>query len=411
MIDRLRESKWIYVPLSILLAFLFWLYVRASVDPTQNATFRGVRVEMTGTSMLTYQGLTVVGLSDETVDLYLEAPVSVSTELSRYRKDFSVSVDVSRCVEGENVLTYTPNYPQNISTSSIRLQNQEPETITVTVEKLDTRIFDIEFQLEGKVATGYQAGTPAINPETVTISGSVEQVSQVDRVVAILEDDSLDHQFSGDLPLTLLNAQGEVLTGLEVTLDTKTAYVVLPVVVVKEIPLSVNFVYGGGVNSDEFFDYKIEPESIMVSGTEADIQNLTELSLGSVSLSDVVGTKTFSIPITLDQSLENISGLTTANVTVTVSGLSARTFDVTNIKLDNVPPGYTMDIITQQKTVTVRGKEEDLDTVDASLIRIVADMSDFTNEGTYSVPARVYLDANSAVGVIGEYFISVHISK
>jgi YbbR domain-containing protein len=245
----------------------------------------------------------------------------------------------------------------------------------------------------------------------VTISGSVEQVSQVDRVVAILEDDSLDHQFSGDLPLTLLNAQGEVLTGLEVTLDTKTAYVVLPVVVVKEIPLSVNFVYGGGVNSDEFFDYKIEPESIMVSGTEADIQNLTELSLGSVSLSDVVGTKTFSIPITLDQSLENISGLTTANVTVTVSGLSARTFDVTNIKLDNVPPGYTMDIITQQKTVTVRGKEEDLDTVDASLIRIVADMSDFTNEGTYSVPARVYLDANSAVGVIGEYFISVHISK
>jgi YbbR domain-containing protein len=368
-------------------------------------------VELTGTSMLNYQGLTVVGMSDETVDLYLEAPVSVSTELSRYRKDFSVSVDVSRCVEGENVLTYTPNYPQNISSSSIRLQSQEPETITVTVEKLDTQTFDVEFQLEGKVATGYQAGTPAINPETVTVSGSVEQVSQVDRVVAILEDDSLDHQFSGDLPLTLLNAQGEVLTGLDVTLDTKTAYVVLPVVVVKEIPLSVNFVYGGGVNSDEFFDYKIEPESIMVSGTEADIQNLTELSLGSISLSDVVGTKTFSMPITLDQSLENISGLTTANVTVTVSGLSARTFDVTNIKLDNVPPGYTMDIITQQKTVTVRGKDEDLDTVDASLIRIVADMSDFTNEGTYSVPVRVYLDANSAVGVIGEYFISVRVSK
>jgi YbbR domain-containing protein len=411
MMERLREAKWVYELLSILLAVLFWMYVRSALDPSQTSTYRNVKVEVTGTSVLARQGLTVVELSNDTVDLYLEAPVSVWSTLNRYRDDFWVTLDVSKCVEGENKVSYTPNYPANVNQSSITLQERTPDTITVIVEKLDTQTFDVEFQMVGKVADGYQAGTAAISPETVTVSGAAEQVSRVSKVVAILETEELDQQFAGDLPLTLLDAEGNVLTDLDVTLDATTAYVVLPVVVVKEIPLTVNFVYGGGVNSEENFSYEIEPKSIMVSGTEADLQNLTELSLGSVNLADVVGSKTIPMQISLDPSLENLSGVVSANVSVTISGLSARTFEVDNIQLANQPAGYTMDVITQVKSVTVRGLPEDLDTVEASLIRIVADMSDFTNEGTYSVPARVYLDANSAVGVIGEYFISVRISR
>ena len=33
MFERLRESRWFYVVLSILLAVMFWLYVRAVMDP------------------------------------------------------------------------------------------------------------------------------------------------------------------------------------------------------------------------------------------------------------------------------------------------------------------------------------------------------------------------------------------
>ncbi|MEI3141451.1 MAG: hypothetical protein V8S34_07935 [Lawsonibacter sp.] len=41
----------------------------------------------------------------------------------------------------------------------------------MTVEKLYTSSFHVEFQLKGTVADGYQAGTAAINPETVVVSG------------------------------------------------------------------------------------------------------------------------------------------------------------------------------------------------------------------------------------------------
>ena len=413
MMEHIRESKWLNILMSVLLAVLFWLYVRAELDPAQTSWFYHVPVEITGSSVLTRQGLTVANLSQSTVDLRIEGPVSVLDSLSRSRKDLSVTLDVSKCTEGENKLVYTPNWPVNINTESITTIDRDPETITVTVEKLYTSSFNVEFQLKGTVADGYQAGTAAINPETVVVSGPAEQVSRVKKVVAVLETEDLDQRFAGDLPLILLDENGEQITDAEVTLDSPTAYVVLPVVVVKDVPLTVNFQPGGGATIDDI-TYEINPKSLMVSGAESDMESLSEISLGSVDLSKVVGTNTFTFPIDLDASLENVTGSTSATVTVTVNGLDTRSFDVDNIQMVNVPDGYQVTLATQVRTVKVRGKQEDLDNIDASQLSIVADLSDVDFAGLYSVPAskvKVYLNADSSVGVIGDYTVVVNVSR
>ena len=413
MMEHIRESKWLNILMSVLLAVLFWLYVRAALDPSQTSWFYHVPVEITGSTVLTRQGLTVANLSQSTVDLRIEGPVSVLDSLSRSRKDLSVTLDVSKCTEGENKLVYTPNWPVNINTDSIVTIDRDPETITVTVEKLYTSSFNVEFQLKGTVADGYQAGTPAINPETVVVSGPAEQVSRVKKVVAVLETEDLDQRFAGDLPLILLDENGEQITDAEVTLDSPTAYVVLPVVVVKDVPLTVNFQPGGGATIDDI-TYEINPKSLMVSGAESDMESLSEISLGSVDLSKVVGTNTFTFPIDLDASLENVTGSTSATVTVTVNGLDTRSFDVDNIQMVNVPDGYQVTLATQVRTVKVRGKQEDLDNIDASQLSIVADLSDVDFAGLYSVPAskvKVYLNADSSVGVIGDYTVVVNVSR
>lgn len=413
MMEHIRESKWLNILMSVLLAVLFWLYVRAELDPSQTSWFYHVPVEITGSTVLTRQGLTVANLSQSTVDLRIEGPASVLDSLSRSRKDLSVTLDVSKCTEGENKLVYTPNWPVNINTDGIVTIDRDPETITVTVEKLYTSSFNVEFQLKGTVADGYQAGTPAINPETVVVSGPAEQVSRVKKVVAVLETEDLDQRFAGDLPLILLDENGEQITDAEVTLDSPTAYVVLPVVVVKDVPLTVNFQPGGGATIDDI-TYEINPKSLMVSGAESDMESLNEISLGSVDLSKVVGTNTFTFPIDLDASLENVTGSTSATVTVTVNGLDTRSFDVDNIQMVNIPDGYQVTLATQVRTVKVRGKQEDLNNIDASQLSIVADLSDVDFTGLYSVPAskvKVYLNADSSVGVIGDYTVVVNVSR
>lgn len=411
MLGKLRESRWVFILLSIILAVIFWAYVRGVVDPDDSTTLHNVRLEVTGTSVLTGQGLTVSGLSQETVDLHVEAPSSVINNLVRYREDIYVPLDVSRCTEGENRVTVgQPVWPTNFNTDEVVLQGKEPGVITVEVDRLYTNTFEVEFQLDGQVADGYQMGTPAIEPERVTVSGPVEQVNKIAHVVAVLESEELSEQFSGDLPLTLWDAEGNELTDLEITLNTETAYVVVPVVVVKEVPLSVEVKAGGGATPQDAV-VTIDPLTVTVSGQEEDIQELTEISLGEINLATVVGTNTFQLPITLDASLENVSGEMSATVTVSVQGLSTTALDVDNITMSPAPDGYTATLVTHVKEVVIRGKEEDLAAINASQIRIVADLSNVTTTGMLSVPARVYLDASSAVGVIGEYTVVVNVER
>ena len=407
MMARLKESRWVYILLSILLAIIFWFYVRAAVDPNGVTNIHNVRVEVTGANVLASQGLAISEISPQVVELRVEGPTSARTNLLRNRSGLYVRVDVSSCVEGENTLRWREVWPEGVNTDDLTALRT---TVTVKVEKLYSKTFDIQFKLEGKVAGVYQMGTPAIEPAQVVINGPVEQVNQVAKVAAILKDSELDERFAGELPLTLLDSEGKPLTDLEVTLSAEKAYVVVPVVVTKEVPLTVNILPGGGATVDDA-EVGIKPSSITVSGSQADLDALTEISLGGVELSKVLERKVIQLPINLDPSLNNESGNATAEVTITVEGLSTRTFSVENITTTEPQEGYTAQVVTQSLQVTVRGREEDLETIDASQLRVVADLSQATTLGGSRVPARVYLDSSSKVGVIGEYTVAVDISR
>ena len=407
MMGKLLEKRWVCILLSVLLAIAFWAYVRAAVDPNGTTTIHNVRVETAGTNVLTSQGLAVAEISPQVVELEVEGPTSARTELVRNRASLYVRVDVSSCVEGENTLRYRAVWPENINTDDL---SPKTSTVTVKVEKLYSKSFDVQFQLNGKVAKGYQMGTTGIEPERVVVSGPVEQVNQVDKVVAILTAEELSERFAGDLPLIPLDKEGNQLTKLELTLSAETAYVIVPVVVTKEVPLTVNILPGGGATVDDA-EVDIKPSSITVSGSQADLDALTEISLGGVELSKVLERKVIQLPINLDPSLNNESGNATAEVTITVEGLSTRTFSVENITTTEPQEGYTAQVVTQSLQVTVRGREEDLETIDASQLRVVADLSQATTLGGSRVPARVYLDSSSKVGVIGEYTVAVDISR
>ena len=87
MMERLKESKWVYVLISVVLALTFWLYVRTVQDPQDSSWIYNVPVQVTGSTVLTRQGLTVAELSAETVNLRVEGPTSTLDDLLKYRKE------------------------------------------------------------------------------------------------------------------------------------------------------------------------------------------------------------------------------------------------------------------------------------------------------------------------------------
>ena len=69
-------------------------------------------------------------------------------------------------------------------------------------------------------------------------------------------------------------------------------------------------------------------------------------------------------------------------------------------------------MVTQTFQVQIRG--EDADAVAAvipSQLRVVADLSGVTATGSQTVPAQVYLDGSSDMGVVGSYRVSVSVRR
>ena len=74
MIERLKESRWVYILLSVLLGIAFWMYIRTVQDTASDFTIYNVPVQITNSRALNERGLTVAELSQDTVSVTVNAP-------------------------------------------------------------------------------------------------------------------------------------------------------------------------------------------------------------------------------------------------------------------------------------------------------------------------------------------------
>ena len=178
----------------------------------------------------------------------------------------------------------------------------------------------------------------------------------------------------------------------------------------KELKLAVNLIDGGGATKDDCV-VSIEPESIQVIGDTAALQQQNQIVIGSVNLADFASSyeNTFTIP--LDNTLRNQTGVTEAVVRITVNGLDTKRVSTKNISLIGTQSGMHVVLETQSLTITVRAKPDVLKEIDADHVRIVVDLTDYTNTtGTVSIPVKVYIDGFDSAGAVGSYTASVKIS-
>ena len=113
MIQRIQNSKWVFVLISVFLAVIFWMYVRNDLDPPGSRTIYNVPVTLTGETILESQGLTITAVSDTAVDLKITAPISILNKLSN--RNLSVTVNVSQPLQNTSTAAPLRKQPQNYS--------------------------------------------------------------------------------------------------------------------------------------------------------------------------------------------------------------------------------------------------------------------------------------------------------
>ena len=68
---KIKDSKWTYVVLSLLLSVILWFYVTTTLNPEKDDYVRGVQVVFNGEDLLAQRGLMTVSYTHLTLPTIL----------------------------------------------------------------------------------------------------------------------------------------------------------------------------------------------------------------------------------------------------------------------------------------------------------------------------------------------------
>ena len=418
--EKNGRRKLIYFLLSILVAAGVWLYADLTGGPngtarTTEKEFQDIPIEFFGEATLADRGLMLMEEgSDLTVDLKLEGTRWMISNLDRSQIRFTVNLAnvIEPGVQSLNyLLSYTDRRFNNAFDYEANINN-----VTVNISELYSQEVDVSCELVGSVGEGFTAGQVELSHTRVEIRGEEEDIRPIRYARVTLDiGDSAEETVSQELALQYYDENGNVVDSSNIHAAVETVQATLPVYVTKELRLTVNFVSAPGARLRNT-DYRIDPETITVSGEASLLKNVETLNLGGFDLLDL-GTAlsqnytTSYYPIILPEGYQNLSGVTRAALRIRFTDMTSATVPTGNITWKNLPEGKSAEVLTQTLPVKIYGTAANVAAVTEEHIAVTVDLADYSAaSGTYTIPAEVTV-AIGDVGIQGEYQIQVNIRE
>lgn len=406
-INKIGNSKIFWAILSLLASFLLWAYMTSTEEIPIDRTFKVPVVFQGAEELRSSRGLIVTGADVDTVTIQVRGSRGNIGYL--HGSDLMAEVDVSGILQAREMeANYTIVWPSSVDQSDVSIIGKSPETIQFSVVQESAKTVEVKGVFSGSLAEGYMADPILVEPSTITLYGPESELQNVSNACVYINRDNVDTTL-GPIKSTyvLLDADGNEVPIQEITSDRSTVTVTLPVLMKKELPLTVNLREGAGATADNCV-VTVEPKSIEVAGDKMILESMNEIAIGTVDLTDFASSyeNTFTIP--LNNALRNLTGTTEATVKITVRGLETKKITTSNISIT----GGKAELTTTQLEVTIRAPEDVIDQITADNVRIVADLSDYeATTGVIAVAAKVYVDGYENAGAVGEYSVSVNLNS
>jgi YbbR domain-containing protein len=407
-----RGKRILYIVLSVVIAIGIWAYVDSVKDYTVYSRTYTLPVTFAGeNTTLADRGLMLLDDSDASIKLKFEGSRKLIAQLEPSK--VHVQVDLSDVTEtGKQNLSYKIVYPNNKFSKGISSVSASSYTVFVDIGELYSKSVEIRCDIQGEVADGYIAGAVKTVPEKLELRGQQEDVDAVSYAKVTLDIDNAQESVTKSLNYQLYDKNNKLIrdTG-NIHPVANLIKVTLPVNVVKELPLKVNFTEYAGASLSNV-DYSISPAEITVSGPAEKLKDVDSIVLSEFDLSKLGGAAEYHYAITVPDECENLSGVTKATMKIAFKDMGTSTLNVKNIECRNVPEGKTVTVLTDELSVKLRGKSSDLKSITANDIQITADLSDVSSaSGSYTVPATIKVNSDGDVGVVGTYQIKITISN
>lgn len=411
------KANALYILISVLVAIAIWIYVDSSGNGGSayetTVSVENIPVEFYGEdTYLADKGLMLLDDTESTVSVEVSGSKTALMKLDvsaiRVRADVS---DITST--GTQSISWRVIFPTSFDSSNVSYKPKKPSTyaVSVNVGELYRKSVDVRCDIQGAVAEGYIAGEVQCQPNVLELRGQQAEVEKISYAKVVLPIDNIKETTTQTLAYKLYDENDREVDSVNVHPVTDRIQVVLPVNVIKELPLVINFVEAPGSRVANL-DYTIEPLSVTVSGDAALLRDVDSIVLEeSFDLESFSGEATYNYQITLPDGCENLSGVTRATLKIRYKDLVTATVTTSRIEYENAPEGKTVTVLTSDLPVTLRGTSADVNAVTPEDVILLADLRDVSSaSGSYTVPVEVRVDTNGDVGVVGTYQIRITIS-
>ena len=403
--------------ISIVLSLVVWIATSINLSPETTKTITvPVTVDFSG-SAAEQLGLKCFG--DESIDV--DVTVSCKKYLAMEVSADNINISLDTNAVTNSGYTDVPIKVDTNNNSDFKVTSYYPTVYRAyfDIEQEKTMDIDIRYTNEDFIADGYMMGEPLLSESTVTVRGPRTYVSQVESVVSNVNiEKELNQTTSMDLSLTAVDSYGSRVS--YITIDTGGESLTITIPVLKEMTLDVSASFTGKPSRVSTADFDIAYSVKRVSAGVLEDADIKVANIGTIDFSQLnVGENKFTFNVNSMKGIVVLDNIDTITATVTVpSDYVSTTVNVntSNGSVINVPDGYKATVTSiSSNEVTVIGKEENVENLTSSNIKLVVDLSKIDSKeiktGLTTFDAATAVEKSDTCWVYGKYKVTVNITK
>ena len=406
---RFNRSKVVRIVISILVAIAMWLYVDLERAPERTMTIRDIPVEFSGeNTTLADKNLMLLSGYDTTIDLKIRGPKRELVKMNRDNVRVIASTSSIDSV-GVHQLDWTVSFPDGVVRTNVSVEKASLSQITVPVGELYTKEVPVECHVVGEVAEGYFTGDVVLDPEVLTLRAQRDDLLNVSCAKLTVDISGATRSVVQTVDVQLYDYDGNPVENSNIRTNTSLIQAKVPVLTTREVELAVEFsgVPGAAMNS---IKCDITPKTVRLNGEADVLDSIDKLVLATLHVDDLELHQQNSYVVTPPDGTWLVNGNEVATADITLEGIEEKSLTATSIEFDKLPSGLYAIAPDGGLTVRLWGLSEEIEAVTAENLRVIADMSAVTGQGTVTVPVTVTISGFNDVTVRGTYELTVTVT-
>ncbi|MEW9081848.1 YbbR-like domain-containing protein [Caldanaerobacter subterraneus] len=385
--------------LSLILAFLLWLYVMGEENPEIPYEISNVPVKLVNVDTLEKKGLTLLEEKGYTVNVKVRG--RRSDVLNIAAQNISAYADLSRVTsKGINVIPVRiEGLPKNVSLVSVI-----PPEIKVDVDTIAKIQMPVTVKIVGNVMDGYAMQPAVPTPGEVMVVGPESKVNLVKNVIAQVNVSYKKEDIKISVPAVAVDREGKEIKGVTVTPNLVEVYI--PVNKSIRVPVTPK-IFGKPQEGYVVASVNVLPEYVYITGDEDVLNTIKSISTKQIDITGLTGPVTETVPFDLPDGVKLVKSDITAKVYIDIQKLATKDVTITNVEVKGAE-GKSVTVQNPEVVVTISGPESIVAGATSTDFTAYVDASNLS-PGNYTLTVNVNTKLNVNIIKIRPEKVSVTI--